>query len=426
MSYTIEDVNGCTKKFLFSFETVDLSDEIESALKKKQKEANLKGFRKGKAPIGVVQQLYGKQAENDALYSFVSTQFFDALKKEDLKAIGYPMFDNTKYDKPESKVSFEAVIEIFPEFEIKPYDNYKFEKESVEVTEDDVNELRDRYLQSKSEMVEIKDATLENGHFAVLNFEGEKEDGSKPENMKGSEFLLEIGSGQFIPGFEEGMVGMKAGENKTLELAFPADYHMEDLQNSKVKFEVELLEIKEKKLPEFTEELAKEFGFDSVEDFMTKQKETLVTQKERQSKEKLNQEILEKFVEDNPFDVPSALINQQKGSVKEELSHNLKYQGFNDEMVEDYFSKWDDDITKRAEFQVRSGLILDKLGNSFDIETTDEDLTAKISEMAMSSGMETSQVEDFYLKNEKLKTNLMYAIREEKTFEKLIASMKVS
>jgi len=140
------------------------------------------------------------------------------------------------------------------------------------VTEEDLDKMLKNYLGSKAEMAEVTDAgtKLAKGQFAVFNFEGVKVDGTRPENMKGSEYLLEIGSGQFIPGFEDGMIGLKKGDKKNIELTFPADYHASDLQNAKVTFEVELLEIKERKYPSFTDELAKEFGFESVADFNEK------------------------------------------------------------------------------------------------------------------------------------------------------------
>jgi trigger factor len=287
--------------------------------------------------------------------------------------------------------------------------------------------LRKRFLESKAEMKEIEDeaATLAEGHFAVMNFEGEKEDGSRPENMKASEFLLEIGSNQFIPGFEEGMVGMKKNEKKSIELTFPAEYHEKDLQNAKVTFHVELLEIKEKSFPELNDELAKEFGFESAADFKEKNQKRLESQKKRESQAKLQEEILNKLIEENTFDVPNTLINQQKESVKNELAQNLKQQGFNDQMVEQYFTKWDDDVTKKAEFQVRSGLILDKLSKKYAIEATEADLDAKIDEMAEQSGMDKEQISGYYKSNEQIKSNLMYAIREEKTFEKLTSEVNV-
>ena len=268
-------------------------------------------------------------------------------------------------------------------------------------------------------------AKLEKGQFAVFNFEGEKPDGTRPDNMKAEEFVLEIGSGQFIPGFEDSMIGMKKGEKKTIELTFPKDYHEADLKGADVKFDVELLEIKEKKVPEMTDELAKEFGFESVEDFDKKNRERLQNQKKREVQAKLQEQILEKLIEENNFDVPSALIEQQKQAVREDLGNNLKQQGFNDEMVKTYFEKWDEDVTQKATFQVKSGLILDKISKKYEVEATDADLDAKIQEMADQSGMEKAQLEQYYKSNEQIKQNLLYAIREEKTFEKLIQDMKV-
>lgn len=425
MSYSVESINGCTKKLVFNFEGVDLTTQIEQALKEKQKTSNLKGFRKGKAPLNFVKQVYGAQVENDALYRFVSEEFYKAIQEEDIRAVGYPAFGNTKFE--DNNVSFEATVEIFPEVEVKDYSSYEFSKGDDSVSDDDVAELKDRYLAPKAEMVEVTDenAKLENGLFAVFNFEGEKPDGSKPDNMKAQEFLLEIGSGQFIPGFEEGMIGLKKGENKTIEVTFPSEYHEEELRDMGVKFHVELLEIKERKTPELTDELAKEFGFESVEDFDTKNKERLVAQKKREVNMELHEAILKKLVEENPFDVPKALIDQQKVAVRDELSASLRQQGFDEKMMEQYFGKWDEDITQKAEFQVRSGLILDKISKKYNIEASEADLEAKIDEMASQSGMEKDQLANYYKSNESVKSNIMYAIREEKTFDKLISDMKV-
>lgn len=425
MAYSVETVNGCTKKLLFSFEDVNLDSQIQDALKEKQKSSNLKGFRKGKAPLSFVQKVYGPQVENDALYRFVSEEFYKAIQSEDFRAIGYPNFGNTKKEK--NNITFEATVEIFPEVEVKDFSKYEFKKDDDKVTDEDFQNLLKRYLEPKAEMVEVKDEKqkLENGLFAVFNFEGEKEDGSKPADMKAEEFLLEIGSGQFIPGFEEKMVGLKKGDKEVLELTFPKDYHQEDLQNAKVKFHVEILEIKEKKTPELTDELAKEFGFETVDEFKKKTRETLEIQKKREVQQKLHQEILEKLVADNSFDVPSALLAQQKKSVQDDLAANLKSQGFDDKMAQSYFQKWDGDITSKAEFQVRSGLILDNLAKKLEVEATDADLETKFEEMAAQSGMGKEEVSKYYKSNENIKSNLMYAIREEKTFDKLIEKMKV-
>ena len=251
MSYTIENVNGCTKKLVFNFDKVDLTKEIKEALVAKQANSNLKGFRKGKAPLEMVQKLFGPQVENDALYRFISDKYYEAVKKENLRAVGYPQFGNTKYESGKT-IAFEATVEIIPDFDLKDYSKLTFKKESDAVSDEDFQTLKKNYLANKAEVSEVKDANhkLAKGDFAVFNFEGEKADGSRPENMKAQEYMLEIGSGQFIPGFEDGMIGLKKGEKKEVKVTFPADYHEEDLKNAPVTFHVELLEIKQKNLPE--------------------------------------------------------------------------------------------------------------------------------------------------------------------------------
>ena len=152
----------------------------------------------------------------------------------------------------------------------------------------------------------------------------------------------------------------------------------------------------------------------------------MALQKKREVTQKLQQEILEKLISENTFDVPKALIDDQKESVKQELSRTLKQQGFNDQMIGLYFERWDSDVTSKALFQVRSGLIMDKLGRKYNIEATDADLDAKIDEMVAQSGMQKEEISKFYKSNENVKRNLMYAIREEKTFNALMKDMKVS
>ena len=427
MSYSIQNLNGCTKKFTFNYEQVDLTKQIQAALVDKQRNANLKGFRKGKAPLDMVKKLFGPQVENDALSRFVSEEFYAALKKENIRAVGYPSFANTKYEGGKN-VAFEATVEIVPEFELKDFSKYTFKKDDDKVGAEDIENLKKQFLGAKAELAEVTEATakLQKGQSAVLNFEGERKDGTKPENMKATDYMLEIGSGQFIPGFEDGMIGMKKGETKVITLNFPADYHEADLQNEPVEFKVDLLEIKERKFPELTDELAKELGYESVADFNKKSTDRLTVQKKREVQAKLQQQILEKIIEDNKFDVPQALVEDQKQSVRQDLSRTLKQQGFNDEMIGMYFERWAADVNQKAEFQVRSGLILDKLAKKFNVEATESDLDVKVEEMAAQSGMKRDDLAHFYKSNANVKRNLMYAIREEKTFEKVIAGMKIS
>lgn len=320
----------------------------------------------------------------------------------------------------EKSVKFDAIIEIIPQIDLVDISSLNFTKEAITLEEQEVEKTIKGMLESKATMVEEKDesTSLQNGLFAVFNFEGEKENGERPPEMKADEHLLEIGSGQFIPGFEEGMIGMKKGEKKIIELTFPADYHAEDLKDAKVKFHVELLEIKKKDLPDLDEEMAKEFGHDSVDDLKEKTKKRILDQKERESTRKLNQEIVEKLVEMHDFDLPLALIAQQEESLKQEVRQTLQQQNAGIQ-EEEYFEKWKDDLRQKAVFQVRSGLILDGLAQKYEIEATEEDFDQKLQEVADSSNLDVEQIKGFYQNDPKVKSNLMYSIREEKTFQKI-------
>ncbi|OFZ74039.1 MAG: trigger factor [Bdellovibrionales bacterium RIFOXYC2_FULL_39_8] len=262
---------------------------------------------------------------------------------------------------------------------------------------------------------------------AVLNFAGELENGERPENMKGQDFVLEIGSKSFIPGFEDGLLGAKKGDHRVLNLTFPADYHAVELQSVKVKFEVEVLEIKEKKVPALTEELAKEFGYESTEEFFTKNRKLLAEQTKKRAEGKLQKEILEKLVEENKFDIPLSLIHEQEYTIREQMAGELKNRyGYNEDAVEDYFKKNGVDLTSQAEFQVRAGLIFGALSREFAITVADADFDKKMEESFQATGLPLETLKEYYLKDKQMKQNLMYKIREEKTFEVLISKMNVS
>ncbi len=432
MSYQVEQVNGCTKKFLFKYDQVDLTKQVESALVEQQKKSNLKGFRPGKAPLDLVKKFYGGEVEGKAIEKFISQEYYNAIEKEGIHPVGYPNFLNSKIDNSETggnnkKISFEVVVEIFPTVTIKDFSKLTFKKEDASVSPAEVEKTKKMMFKSKAQMVEVSDTALKDGLFAVLNFQGEKENGEKPEEMKGEEFLLEVGSKTFIPGFEEQLVGMKPKDKKDILVTFPNDYHMAELRNAKVKFHVELLEVKEQKYPEVTEELVKEFGYESVADFNEKTEKNLSYQKKRTVAENLNREILDKLINENAFDIPSAMIANQEKHVKEELKTNLLRQGFREEHLAEYYEKWKEDITQKAAYQIKTGLILDKLSKDFAIEVGEADFDEKFKEMGEMAGpkVKIDDIKKYYNSNANIKNNLLYAIREEKTLKKLHSMVTV-
>ena len=293
MTYTVSDVNSCTKKIVFTLPNVDLKTHIQKALQSKQKTVELKGYRKGKAPINMIEKFYGPQIENEALSRFIYDQIDQAVKTEGINPIDYPRIENADYKAP--KLNFEAVVEFFPTLKIKDLTKYSFKKDKVEVTSQDIEKAKAKYLKSRTtlEIVEDDSFKAKNGDYVHLNFQGKLSDGTMPENMKGIDYPLELGSKSFIQGFEEALVGLKKGDKKDISLNFPSDYHVENLKGQPVTFAVEVVLIKQKKVPELNLDLAKELGFESLEQMETSIRETILTQKERAAKEKLEKEVLE-------------------------------------------------------------------------------------------------------------------------------------
>ncbi|MDB9786603.1 trigger factor [Bacteriovoracaceae bacterium] len=421
MTYTIENISNCQKKIVFSYDEVDFVDEIKTELLKQQKDAVIKGFRKGKAPLSMIEKIYRPQIEGDLLNKFISDEFRKTVEKEKLNMVGRPDIGKVEYDSLK-KINFEALVEVFPEFSLNKLENVNFSKDDVYVTDEEVDQVKNHMIDSKANLVGITDNSIaiENDLQAVMNFKGTRADGSAPPEMEGKEFVLEVGSKRFIPGFEEQLIGMKISEKKTIKVTFPEDYHQKDLCGEEVSFEVEILEIKKLERPDFTDEFVKDFSFSSVEDFLEKTKKNLMERKEKESTTKLHQEVLEKLVEKNKFDVPSSLIGMQENALKEDLASHLKGQGFNEDMLKSYYEKWGEGLQEKALFQVRSALILEKLADENKIEATEDDFVQKMEEAGKSQLEDVDKLKKYYEENADVKAKLMYGIREEKTIQKVI------
>ena len=426
MNYKIVDVNTCTKKLSFNLGNVDLKPHIQKALQQKQKTSELKGYRKGKAPISVIEQFYGPQVENEALSRFIYEQIDIAVKNEGINPVDYPRIEKADYKAPE--LSFDALVEFFPKISLKDLSKYSFKQDIVEVTPADIADAKDKYLKSRTtlEIVSDNNYVAKNGDYVQLNFQGTLKDGSQPENMKGTDYPLELGTGSFIKGFEEGLIGLKKDTKKDLKLKFPHEYHVEKLRDQEVTFHVEILAIKQKKTPTLSNELAQELGFENLEQMETTIVDTIKTQKTRAAREKLEKDILDKLAEDHPFDVPVSMIAGQKKSLEEQVIPGLTRSGFNENQIREYLEKWDEDMTKRAKFQVQTAFILDQISKDYKVEATPQDIENKYNEIAASANMKVEEVKNFYKKDQKNYRNLFFNVKEQKTFTKILEIVKLN
>lgn len=426
MNYTISNVNTCTKKISFKLPNVDLKPHIQKALQSKQKTTEMKGYRKGKAPMSVIEKFYGPQIENEALNRYIYEQIDTAVKTEGINPIDYPRIENADYKAP--NLNFEAVVEFFPDITIKDLSQYSFKKDAVAVTEKDILEAKEKYLKSRTtlEAVEDDNYKAQNGDYVHINFQGKLSDGSMPDNMKGLDYPLELGSGSFIKGFEEALVNVKKNDKKDIKISFPTDYHAEELKGQPVTFSVEVLSIKQKKSPVLNEELSKELGFENLEQMETTIKETVKAQKERSAKDKIEKEILEKLAADHKIDIPDLMIQNQKKALIDQVLPGLSRNGLNDQQIKEYLQKWGGELDQKAIFQVHTALILDQISKDHKVEVTPEDIEQKYQEVAKSAGMTVDEVKSFYKKDQNNYRNFFYNIKEQKTFEKIFTLMKIS
>ena len=422
MSYEIETLDTSTKKFSFKLETNLIEDRLKAAMMEKQKTTNIKGFRKGKAPLNIIKQKYEGELKLRLQNEFIQEELFKAINKEDLHLISSPLLQNIE-NTDKSFLKFDVQVELYPSIEVKDCSHFSFTKEKIEASEEMIDKTKKLYLESKVTMKELKDesVTLEKGHFAVINYQGEKEDGEKPASMLGEDTVLEIGSGSFIPGFEEGLIGLKKGEKRLVNLTFPANYQEKSLQNTPVKFNVELLEIKVKEYPEFTDEIAKEAGVKSVVDFDKKLKENLLQQSQRDSKSKLHQEIMDKLIEENPCDVPETMVKSQKKLLMDNYRNELMKNKLPEQMLEEFLEKESLKINETALFQVKSTLILNAFSKKFGIEVTPTDFDAKIEEM----GLTKEQALEYYPEDGEERNNIMHNMKTEKILKKITEEVTI-
>jgi trigger factor len=313
-----------------------------------------------------------------------------------------------------------------PEIEVKGYAGIALKKDKVEVTQENVDAAIKNMLDSQAELLPAARAARK-GDFVDMTFDGGlvTEQGiERKEGMKGSR-LLEIGSEQLIEGFEDQLVGMSATETKTFRIPFPKDYFEKDLAGKQAEFTVSVSEVKEKKLPELSDEFAKAAGYESLADLNAKAKEHLTRERTTESERKLQNELLEAIIEKNPFDVPGSLIEGQTRALAQDLAQNLKSQGMEEAMIQQAIMSELENLRKRAETQVRASLILESIAKKEGVEVKDEDYDAEIKKMAESMKVDEARVHEYYSKEAGRKEDVLFRLRQDRTVKLLLDKAKI-
>lgn len=371
----------------FSATKEEFAKGLDQAFKRAVKRVNAPGFRKGKLPRAVFNKMYGEEALfQDAVDFVLPAAYTKAIDELEVSPLAMPDIDVKEISKEEG-VKFEAVVTVKPNVELGEYKNLGLEKDSIEVTDADVEERLDSLLSRQAEW-QIKEGESKKGDIVVIDFKGFIGD----EAFEGGEakgYELELGSGSFIPGFEEQLEGKVAPVDTEVNVTFPENYQVADLAGKAAKFEVTVHDVKEKVLPELTDEFVKEFSKEAastVAEYKEKLKEEIKLEKENLAEKSYSDKVISTAVENAKVSVPEKLVEQEVNSMFEQFTGNLSRQGLSFDLYEQFTGKGEADLKAEmksdAENKIKTSFVLGEIAEVEKVEVTDADIDAEVKELA--------------------------------------------
>ena len=396
MKYTFEKGKKSTVKITIDLTAKEWKDAIELAYNKTKGRYSVPGFRKGKVPQKVLESAYGtgvfyEEAINQAFPKY----YTEILEKEPtIEPVGAPDLDIKKIS--EKGITMIAIVPVKPEVVIGAYKGINYKKNVYNVKDEDVEEEIKRLQERNSRLVDVTDRAVENGDSVVIDYSGSV-DGVKFEGGTAEKQNLVIGSGAFIPGFEEQIIGMNIGEDRDINVKFPEEYHAENLKGKDAVFAIKLHEIKKKELPEINDEFIKEsVGAESVDAYKKETKEKLEKQNADRAERELEDEMIKKITETTDVEIPDAMIENQIDRMVQEMEYRLSYQGLKLADYLKYMGKsmedFRKDYTAQATEYVKSQLVIETIIEREEIVATDEEVEKRVEEMAKNQGKEVPDI----------------------------------
>jgi trigger factor len=430
LSVQMEKPSSITRKLTIRVPAETVTKRLEKGLYDVQRTAKLKGFRPGQVPLSIVKQYYGEDVNQRVFHDLIEESFHEAAREQQIKAVGAPKIEEAPGSalKEGQDLTFIATVEVIPEIEAKGYTGISLNKGNTAVGENDVELVIKNLADSHAELNPVSARSVQKNDYVDMTFDGGivQEDGSikAMEGMKGTR-MLEVGSDSLIPGFEDNLIGMNKGETKKFRVKFPDTYHAAELAGEDSEFTVTINEVKEKKLPELTDEFAKTVGYENLADMTSKAKEHLIRERNDEVERKLRSDLLQELINKNSFEVPAALIQAQTRALAQDVAQNLKQQGFNDDMIKGAVAQELERLKQRAENQVRASLILEAIAKKEKIEVSAEEIDTEIKSMAASMKIEEPKIREFYEKNADRREDLIFRMREDRTVKFLLEKSKI-
>ena len=398
MAVKSEQVEKNLVKLTFEVSAEKFEEGVQKAYLKNVKKFNIPGFRKGKVSRQMIEKYYSPSVFYEDAVNYVLPEAYDeALKESGADAVAKPEIDVEEIKKGEPVV-FTALVTTRPEVKLGKYKGIELEKIEHTVSDEDVDKDIEAARNRNARVITIEDRPVENGDIAVIDFEGFS-DGVAFPGGKGESYELEIGSGSFIPGFEDQLIGVAAGEEKEVNVTFPEEYHAADLAGKPAMFKVKVNEIKKKELPELDDDFASEVSeFDTLDEYKKNVREQLEKAAEEKTKDETEDAAIDAAAEDCEIDIPAAMVDAQIDRMINGMAQRLSYQGMSLDMYLQYtgstIEAMRENFREQAEKQVRVSLVLEAIIKAEGIEATEDEKNEKIEEMSKQYNMELDKLKE--------------------------------
>ena len=398
MSLQVEKLEKNMAKLTIEVSAEDLDKAMEKAYQKQKSRISLPGFRKGKAPRKMIESMYGKGVfMEDAVNSLVPQEYTKALGECDLEIVSQPEINVTQME-PGKALIFTADVAVKPEVTLGDYKGVEVPKSETEVTDEDVEAELKKEQEKNSRTVTVEDRGAENGDITTIDFEGFV-DGEAFEGGKGTDYPLTLGSGSFIPGFEDQLVGSKAGDHVEVKVTFPEEYQAKELAGKEAVFQCDVKKVEAKELPELDDDFAQDASeFDTLAEYKEDIKKNLTEKKEKEARAAKENAAVDKAIENAEMEIPDAMVATQTRQMLDDFARRMQSQGLT---MEQYFQftgmtaeKMQEEMKPQALKRIQTRLVLEKIAEVENIQPTQEEVDEEISKMAEAYKMEADKIKE--------------------------------
>ena len=420
MSVQVEKLEKNMAKLTIEVSAEELEKAIQGAYVKNKNKISVPGFRKGKVPRPMIEKMYGKEIfYEDAANALIPEAYEKALDECGEDIVSSPTIDVTQIEAGKPFI-FTAEVALKPEVKLGKYKGVKVEKTEAAVTDEEIEAEINKERESNARNIEVTDRAVKDGDMTVIDFEGFV-DGAAFEGGKGENYPLTIGSGSFIPGFEEQLVGAEIGKETEVNVTFPEDYQAEELKGKAAVFKCTVKEIKEKELPALDDEFASEVSeFETLAEYKADIKGKLTQKKEKEAKDAKEAAVIEAIVKDSDMEIPEAMLETQQRQMVDEFAQRIQMQGLSIDQYYQFtgssYEQMIEQVKPQAEKRIQSRLVLEAIVKAENIEVTEEEYEAEIKVMADAYQMEADKVKEMLPEKSMIQIKEDLAVRKAAEF----------